>query len=464
MEIIVVNANYLHFNCIFQLQYLILQKKIMLVRFAVENFKSFREEVELDLRATSLKDEGLDSNLLYLPGIKQKLLKSAVVYGNNASGKSNLMLAFSALSHLVTDSVNMNPDDTIRPYEPFRFEESSKNKPVVFEIEFFSADTIRYIYQLSFRSDHIVSESLHFYPKTQKALLFERNNGKVKFGDAFTGEKQSLKKRLLDNQLLLSKAANENIKPVISAYRFFSNHLNVFPYIPEKREQHLERQITRQIAESSDPAFTEKLRKLIKALDTGIENFHSRETDWSDFSFPENMPDKIKSQIKEELKFRLTTYHKYFKGDEEAGEETMDISEESHGTQRLFRMGGLLLNELSRGGVLIMDEFEKNFHPRITRYLIELFHREDVNANNAQFILATHDVTQLSTEVFRRDQIWFTEKNEKGETDIFRASDIEGVRKNTPLDRWYLTGRIGATPAIDDFEFLMEILKDAQSR
>ena len=436
----------------------------MLIRFAVENFRSFRERMELNMQATALKDEGLDSNMFQPPGSQKKLLKSAVVYGNNASGKSNLMHALSALTYLVTESVNFNPDDPIRPYDPFLFEEKAKDDPVTFEAEFFSSGFVRYIYKVTFQSDRIIKESLHFYPKTQKALLFERKDrNNVKFGDAFTGEKKSLLNRLLENQLLLSKAANDNNKVVIPAYRFFSKHLNVFPYIPERREQHLERLITRQIAESKDQAFREKLRKLIKALDTGVENFQSKETDWSDIAFPEGMPEKIKSQVKEELRFTLTTFHKYFKGDVETGEAPMDIGNESHGTQRLFRIGGLLLNELARGGTLIMDEFEKNFHPRITRYLIELFHRDDVNPKNAQFLLATHDVTQLSREVFRRDQIWFTEKNDRGETELFRASDIKDVRKSTPIDRWYLTGRLGATPAIDDFEFLMEMMKHGKT-
>lgn len=436
----------------------------MLIRFAVENFRSFRERMELNMQATALKDEGLDSNMFQPPGSQKKLLKSAVVYGNNASGKSNLMHALSALTYLVTESVNFNPDDPIRPYDPFLFEEKAKDDPVTFEAEFFSSGFVRYIYKVTFQSDRIIKESLHFYPKTQKALLFERKDrNNVKFGDAFTGEKKSLLNRLLENQLLLSKAANDNSKVVIPAYRFFSKHLNVFPYIPERREQHLERLITRQIAESKDQAFREKLRKLIKALDTGVENFQSKETDLSGIAFPEDMPEKIKNKVKEDLRFRLTTFHKYFKGDKETGEVPMDIGNESHGTQRLFRIGGLLLNELARGGTLIMDEFEKNFHPRITRYLIELFHRDDVNPKNAQFLLATHDVTQLSTEVFRRDQIWFTEKNDRGETELFRASDIKDVRKSTPIDRWYLTGRLGATPAIDDFEFLMEMMKHGKT-
>jgi AAA15 family ATPase/GTPase len=115
------------------------------------------------------------------------------------------------------------------------------------------------------------------------------------------------------------------------------------------------------------------------------------------------------------------------------------------------------LDALDHGRVLVVDEFEKNLHPSITQFLIQLFHNPVVNPNNAQLIFATHDITQLSNDHFRRDQVWFTEKNEFGATSLFRCSDIQGIRLGTPLDKWYASGRFGATPIIDDVDFLIEM-------
>lgn len=129
--------------------------------------------------------------------------------------------------------------------------------------------------------------------------------------------------------------------------------------------------------------------------------------------------------------------------------------DESTGTRSLFVIGGIVLDALEEGKLLIVDEFEKNLHPAITEYLIKLFHNDITNPKNAQLVFATHDVTQLSNDNFRRDQIWFTQKDEYGATELFRASDIGGVRLNTPLDKWYASGRFGVTPIIDDSDFLI---------
>ena len=134
-----------------------------------------------------------------------------------------------------------------------------------------------------------------------------------------------------------------------------------------------------------------------------------------------------------------------------------DIEDESAGTQSLLFMAGLILDALDEGSVIIVDEFEKNLHPGITQYLIKLFQNPITNPNHAQLLFATHDITQLNNQVFRRDQVWFTEKDEKGITTIFRCSEIKGLRLNTPIDKWYSSGRLGATPIINDLDFLLSM-------
>ncbi|WP_199142117.1 AAA family ATPase, partial [Pedobacter sp. ASV12] len=159
-------------------------------------------------------------------------------------------------------------------------------------------------------------------------------------------------------------------------------------------------------------------------------------------------------RIQDRFKYDIKTSHPLYENGKEVGEYTFEVAQESTGTKNLFALGGLIIDALEEGRTLVVDELEKNLHPNITRFLIQLFHHPELNKKNAQLIFATHDITQLSNDTFRRDQVWFTEKNERGESILFRCSDLEGVRLNTPLDKWYASGRFGATPIIDDVEFM----------
>ncbi|MBA3900376.1 MAG: ATP-binding protein [Bacteroidetes bacterium] len=172
------------------------------------------------------------------------------------------------------------------------------------------------------------------------------------------------------------------------------------------------------------------------------------------------MPDDIKINFQEQYKYDIKTQHPFFEGEKLVGTENFEIEEESTGTKSLFVIGGIILDALETGKVLVVDEFEKNLHPGITQFLIKLFHNPLTNPRNAQLIFATHDITQLSHDNFRRDQVWFSEKNEFGATTIYQCSDIKGIRLGTPLDKWYSTGRFGATPIINDVDFLIEMQED----
>src|SRR5690606_4299426 len=138
----------------------------------------------------------------------------------------------------------------------------------------------------------------------------------------------------------------------------------------------------------------------------------------------------------EDYRYDIKTKHPLFDGEENIGFEKYDVDDESTGTKGLFVIGGIILDALETGRVLVVDEFEKNLHPSITQFLTKLFHNPLTNPLNAQLVFATHDISQLSNDNFRRDQVWFTEKNEYGATSLIRCSDIQGIRLNTPLDKW----------------------------
>lgn len=427
----------------------------MLISFAVTNFRSIRERVELSLLKTGLT--GLVSNYFNAP-IKKKLLKSAVIYGPNASGKSSFLMAFKALEYLVGRSASLKPDEHIGPFEPHKLENSYGNKPVSFEISFIAQDNFQYEYSVSFGLNEIKKEELYYYPSNTRTLLYTRILGReMKFGDYYRGAKKTLEKLLLPNQLFLSKAAENNVEVLLPAYRFFNKGLMVYPLMEVYHENSLARLYAKRLAEDKESNFSKRFNALICALDTGISSVAVEEVDWESYNFPGNISEELKKKVKEDYKYDIKTQHPLFEGKENIGFQKFNVDDESAGTKSLFVIGGIILEALETGSVLVVDEFEKNLHPSITQFLIKLFHNTLINPLNAQLIFATHDITQLSNDNFRRDQVWFTEKNEFGASALYRCSDIPGIRLGTPLDKWYVTGRFGATPIINDVDFLIKM-------
>lgn len=429
----------------------------MLISFRVKNFRSIRDNAELSMAKTSL--QGLQANT-FQSGTN-KLIKSAVIYGPNASGKSGLLRAFKALEYLVQTSSSFKPDEKIAPYEPFKLNINNVKSPVSMEIEF-AHDKNQYLYHIAFTQVKIEIEELYHYPNATRTLLFSRKNGNpIKFGESYKGSKKAIEKLLLPNQLFLSKAAENNVESLLSAFSFFGKGMMVFPFLEDYRETSLSKLYATRLAENKSSNFSKRFNKLICALDTGIVGIQAEEVDWSSYKFPNNMPDDVKERFQEQYKYDIKTQHPLFDGEQEIGVENFEIDEESTGTKSLFVIGGIILDALETGRVLVVDEFEKNMHPSITQFLINLFHNEITNPKNAQLIFATHDISQLSSDRFRRDQVWFTEKDEFGTTSLYRCSDIKGIRLGTPLDKWYATGRFGATPIISDSDFLIEMQSDA---
>lgn len=430
----------------------------MIVHFSVQNFRSIKDRVDISFEKTGLK--GLPSNYFAAPA-KTQLLKTAVLYGPNASGKSTVLQAFHALEFLVVNSTGFKPDQPISPYEPHLLDLATKNKAVKFHIVFFGSDRIKYEFVVSFGKKMVETEELYFYPNGVQSLLYQRRAEKeIKFGDAYKGAKKAIEKLLLPNQLFLSKAAENNVESLLIPFQFFGKGMMIFPFLNENHESDLKRLYASRLAEEKYSHFTNRLNALICALDTGISSVSAKEVEWNNYKFPDNLPEDIKRKIQEDYKYDIKTSHPLYDGGKLVGQELFDVEEESTGTKSLLVIGGIILDSLETGRVLVVDEFEKNLHPSITSYLISLFHNSLTNPKNAQLIFATHDITQLANGAFRRDQIWFTEKNEFGATELYACSDIKGIRTENPLDKWYASGKLGATPIINDVDFLIKMQED----
>ena len=421
----------------------------MLLSFRIENFRSIKLPLIVDFTVERrLNEEHLPYNTFEQNG--NEILKSIVLYGRNASGKSNILLALKALSHLVENSDSFKHEEDISPYEPFRFDNKYKNSPIKFEIDFIAVEhKIRYKYIISYDASNIMYESLYFYPEGVKAKLYERVGGKITYGEYYRGTKKKIEDDLLPNQLFLSKSSTSKVKYLDQVYLYFKNYIHVSVLHGTAYDESVLKKAYELLL--NDEKLKYNLLELLKAADTSILSFNIIESEVNISSFS-RISKELQNAIKEKYKYRVLTEHSLYEDDNEIGTTTLGLEHESLGTKKIFGTGSLILEALEKGSIIVIDELDKGLHPLLTKLIIELFNNKDNNPKNAQLIFATHDSTLLDTEIFRRDQICFVDKDYQGGSIFYKLSDIKGVRKDVPIDKWYLSGRFKAIPVISEVE------------
>lgn len=420
----------------------------MIISFEVQNFRSIYDPVRLDMLPSKMKGtKETDYNLFEIPEHKLKVLKSAVIFGANASGKSNILKAFEFFEMFILNSIDLKLNQKI-PFNPFRLFRVAENEPSVFTMEFL-VDASRYEYSFSIDDTKVCEEYLISYSSRKPSEIFSRKHGEsIKFNANFKGEKKSLESQLLDNQLLLTKGANNKFEPLMQVYEYFQKKFNVFTSDFSDHSYSLRKSY-------EDDTFRKEIVNFLQVADTGIEDFFVKkvEVDQSSIKFSDAFPDELKSMILENKSYQTSVSHVSCEkeGDTNQTDVLWPIDEESDGTQKLLAIAGPIIDILKKGSVLIFDEINNSLHPLISRFLVETFNNPEKNPKGAQLIFTTHDVTLLDNELFRRDQIWLVEKNRCGFTDFRSLCGFE-IRKDVPLERWYLSGRFGALPIITDFK------------
>ena len=410
----------------------------MIIEFSIENFRSFRTRQVLSMTPDAAKKEEVN-NIQVVSG-KYKLLKSAVVYGANASGKSNLMKAFQVLRTLVLTSADRAPGEVLEGYDPFLFHPVTKTAPTIFELDFLLRK-VRYRYLIGFREQEVVEEQLLFYPEGRESKLFRRVGQEFEFGDYLKGQKAVVSKLTGPNQLFLSKAARNNMQQLVEVYQFFVRDYMPIPFLDSWMDSYYEDRIVKELIKTNENArFIENFKALLRSFDTGILDFKIDRRKGLDFIHNRD--------------YEVSVEHPVF--DDEGnrkGSLFHPLEEESTGTQKLFVLGGLILRALMNGRVILIDEFERSLHPLMSSYLIQLFHDPKINTKGAQLILATHDTNLLTENELRRDQIWIVEKDRTGASELFSLADISGISKGAPYEKWYLSGRLGGVPGIKRLDF-----------
>jgi len=431
----------------------------MLVEFTVGNYRSFREEQSLSLVAS--KDTELTSNCV--DQNKFRLLKTAGIYGPNASGKSNLIRALSTMKTIIEEPAK--PGEKL-PVTAFRLDDKYSNKPSSFEVTFYK-EKIRYQYGFTSTSERICDEWLYAYPKgrirdaAQRWFdrKFNRKTGKTewKFGPYLKGEKEKLKNRTKNNVLFLSAGAQWNNKQLTAIYEWFSKKVLII--LPSERSPALT--IDMLMSSEKDAKWKEVaydyINSMMQRADFGIhrvnikkEKFAPDEIEIRKIVFPPDVPEEVRKEILRDLKGKIEVEFIH-----QAKPTRKDVrfsnTEESDGTRRFFELAGPWLLAILERMTLFVDELESSLHPYLVRELIKFIQNPKLKRKGAQLIFATHDTTLLEPDLFRRDQIWFTEKDQHSSTRLYPLSDYK-PRKDEAIQKGYLSGRYGAIPIIEAFE------------
>ncbi|MEG4287849.1 ATP-binding protein [Microcoleus sp. C2C3] len=419
----------------------------MLIEFSVSNFRSIKEEQTLSMIADSSTRKN-DNTFVPIEGNKLRLLDSAAIYGANASGKSNILKALSKLIFYIRE-LNIDVDDKIPYYEPFELDKSWLSKPSIFKLSFI-IEGIMYEYQIAFDSQEVHHEQLYYYPEKRKANLFIRKKNEVKRGAKFE-DKRLFSSKALTKYPYLSKLAREEHEQMQKIYEYLKTYIFF-----AANDAHLRSSLVRHVNQDlqKDEKLKRKLDKLIRIADTHIEKIQLEEK-IVDLEFIDEVPEEIKKIIMNDNNYELFAVHKTFRDGLLEGEANFPFfQKESIGTITLYVLGALILLILDRGHILVIDEIDNSLHPKLCKFLIKLFHHPLTNRRNAQLIFASHETTLLDKELLRKDQIWFTEKNKYGETQLFSAQDFDKVKGDEPFDLWYMQGKFGGQPNIKEVEFI----------
>lgn len=389
----------------------------MLNQFNFENFKSYRDEVSLDMEATSIKE--LVDNTIEVNGINY--LKVAAIYGANSSGKSNIIEAFMFMKRFIEYSF-------LNKFEAptFKFDPKSNGQSSDFEV-FFTVKDIEYQYGFTLKGASIKKEWLLGRTKKKFNEIYYREEKEITLSQKLKKYKPILE-NVKDSTLfltILSTVEDENIFNVFSWFKKSSVLMlgNSYWEIVYKNQFDNEMHLSENDVE---------LQKYIKAFDFGIIGIRVEKTESS---------------------YKIFTKH-YNEFTQEIDE--LSLEEESMGTQKMFSLYYKIKNSLKDGGLLLIDELDAKLHPLLTKYIVQLFQDKDTNKYGAQLIFTTHDTTILNNNLFRRDQVWFSEKLSNGVSELYslveyKLDNTTKVRNDASYNKDYLLGRYGAIPILKNF-------------
>ena len=404
----------------------------MLIRFSFKNFKSFKNENCLDMEATSLKEH--EYNVAKTDD--GEYLKVSAIYGANASGKTNVLQAFDYMKKRILISDDSKKNSPIDEENIYSF--MINNDPIALEVEILAKNNKIYKYGFEVLKDKIISEWLFEKRVNKFYAIFERENNNVSMKPNKISELVNIDERTLF--LNIYSKIDRNNEDFSNVYDWFVNSTYLDLGNPNF-ERFINNRVSLKIL--SDVNYKKELLKFIKTFDSGIEGIKTT-------------PDSIEAVKSNNGIIDIEVIHRGENGELKA----LPFYLESNGTRKMFHLFDFFMDALKNGMVLFVDELDAKLHPLLTRYIINLFHNSDTNKGNGQLIYSTHDTVNLNKETFRRDEIWFAEKDKDGISEIYALSDYileddknagKKVRNDATYNKDYLTGRYGAIPVLEEF-------------
>lgn len=418
----------------------------MLLEFRVKNFLSIKEEVCLDLKATNITDFG-ETNLIHSE--RYNVLKGAVIYGANSSGKSNLIKAMSTMRRIVFQSFEKSSTSELN-IEPFLLDTISENQPSFFEVTFLLKN-IKYRYGFELTNSKIKAEWLMEAKKIAEKYLFVRENDGIDVNPQYK-EAKDLEEKTRDNALFLAVIDQFNGRLASQIMKWFNNFITISGLSHEKYKA-----VTFQMLEKKESK--QLLQSFFSDLDLGFNDLKIVKNDFKKNTIPDDMPESIIKQLVSDLEgekiINVKTIHKKRNPlDDSFTDVEFDMrSQESSGTNKVFNISGPIFDVLTDGGILVIDELDASLHPLLTLSITRLFNSIEHNPKNAQLIFSTHDTNLFSYGKFRRDQIYFIEKDKNFSSDLYSLVEYKGdggiaIRKDRKFEKDYIQGKYGAIPFI----------------
>lgn len=418
----------------------------MLLQFTVKNFLSIKDEVTLSMVAS--KDSSFEDNLLpYEDGKKTKnALKSVVIYGANASGKSNILKALRFFRNFIKDSHKMQQGLKIQR-KPFKLDNECINEPSEFQIIFIHND-VKYLYGFSVTEDEVIDEYLYYYPNGRQSIIFERERDEYKFTVDVERQSELRKKFHSKNKLFIAIESLWEYEKAKAPFEWLSSYLNIFI-----NHERLVGYTGGSMVE--DKNMNSLVNKYIKYADVGIDDIKvqvKKAEEILNSDVFKLISDDAKAEILNKIQDRdvldIKTIHSAKDKNGNIINCEFEMNDESDGTQKFFGLLGPWLKALLKGYTIVIDELDMRLHTLLVKKLMEMFLDPDINKNNAQLVFTTHDTNLLDSDLLRRDQIWFTEKKEDKSTDFYSLYDFGGVRKSISIEKGYLQGKYGAIPVL----------------
>lgn len=424
----------------------------MLLAFSGTNVRSFRDEFTLSLLATRVTEPRVAREVPWRQGGEPiGVLPSAVLFGANASGKSNVLRAMADLRSLVLHSFRKGDPTGGLPRWPFR---PAIDQPTSYEVDLV-LDGVRHVYSVTIDDERVLEERAVRYPHGKEALLFRRQGDELEFGPPLRTQGRWISKLLRPNAAFLSTAAATNEETLLPLFAWFTRNLR----LAEAANRHLRLAQTAEMI--ADAAGNDRLLRLLRAADFGIVGAKRRDMD------PE-MRDRLRRAVhilagregepdgSEAASIAIDDYGFVLEHSSNGSTFELDQDEESLGTMVWLGLIGPVIDALEQGSVLLADELDASLHPVLVERLVRLFQDPATNPRRAQLIANAHDVHLVegtgSDRIIGRDQVWFTEKKADGSTSLYPLLDFS-PRRDESVGRRYLGGMYGATPIVSEAEF-----------